>query len=331
MSPGKTWCDESQEGGNPVKNKLSAGVIGVGSMGKNHARIYSQLKDVELVGVADTNEALAASVSRSYGCTSYADYHDLLGRGLNVLSVAVPTTLHRQVALDAIQRGVNVLVEKPIADTVENADALIRAARDNKVKLMVGHVERFNPAIAKLKEMIDVGLLGDVVSISAKRVGPYNPRIRDVGIILDLGTHDIDVMAYLRGKRIKEVYALAGSVVHSHEDHAIITLNFDGGSSGMIDTNWLTPHKVRNLTVIGSKGIAEVNYVEEALRIFDQEWVRDAKIEKEEPLKLELVHFIECVRLDKKPLVSGEDGRHALAVALAAVDSARTGTVCKIA
>jgi len=307
--------------------QLRVGVIGVGAMGKNHARLYSELLGVELIGVSDVNETLAASIAQSYGCKRFADYNDLLGENLDALSIVVPTTLHKKVALDAIQKGINVLVEKPIADTVENADEIIKAARENKVKLMVGHVERFNPAIIKLKELIDSGLLGKVVSISAKRVGPYNPRIRDVGIVLDLGTHDIDIMSYLYGEKIREVYASAGSVVHSHEDHAIITLNFDSGSSGVIDTNWLTPHKVRNLTVIGSKGIAEVNCIDETLRIFDQEWVRDAKIGKEEPLKLELLHFIDCVQHDKKPLVSGEDGRHVLEVAIAAVESARTGKV----
>lgn len=313
-----------------MRRRLRAGVIGVGAMGKNHARLYSELPGVQLVGVADADENLAASIGRDYDCKPYADYHDLLNKNLDVLSIVVPTTLHKQVALDAIKKGINILVEKPIADTVKNADEVIRAARKKGIKLMVGHVERFNPAIMRLKELIDSGLLGKVVSISAKRVGPYNPRIRDVGIVLDLGTHDIDIMSYLYGEKIKEVYASAGTVVHSHEDHAIITLNFDNGSSGVIDTNWLTPHKVRNLTVIGSQGIAEVNYIEEALRIFDQEWVRDAKIEKEEPLKLELIHFIDCVQHNRKPLVSGEDGRHALEVALAAVESARTGKVCEI-
>jgi UDP-N-acetylglucosamine 3-dehydrogenase len=309
---------------------LRVGVIGVGAMGENHARLYYELPGVELIGVADTNETLAASIAQSYGCKAFAGYNDLLDENLDALSIAVPTTLHKQVALDAIKRGINVLVEKPIADTIENADEIIEAARQKGVKLMVGHVERFNPAVIKLKELKDNGLLGNVVSISAKRVGLYNPRIKDVGIIIDLGTHDIDIMSYLYGERIKEVYASAGSVVHSHEDHAIITLNFHNGSSGVIDTNWLTPHKVRNLTVIGSQGIAEVDYIEETLRIFDQEWIRDAKIEKEEPLKLELLHFIDCVQHDKKPLVSGEDGRHALEVALAAVESARIGKVCEI-
>ena len=315
---------------NPLRKQLRVGVIGVGAMGKNHARLYSELFGVELIGVSDVNETLVASVARSYGCKPFADYNDLLGENLDALSIAVPTTLHKNVALDAIQRGINVLVEKPIADTVENADEIIKAALKNGVKLMVGHVERFNPAIIKLKELVGNGLLGNIVSISAKRVGPYNPRIRDVGIILDLGTHDIDIMSYLYGEKVKEVYASAGSVVHSHEDHAIITLNFDSGSSGVIDTNWLTPHKVRNLTVIGSRGIAEVNYIEETLKIFDQEWIRDAKIEKEEPLKLELLHFIDCVQNDREPLVSGEQGKHALEVALAAVESARTGKVCEI-
>ena len=299
-------------------------------MGRNHARLYSELPGVELVGVADVNETLAISVAQSYGCKPFADYNDLLDENLDALSIAVPTTLHREVALDAIEKGINILIEKPIADTIENADEVIEAARKKGVKLMVGHVERFNPAIIKLKELIDSGLLGNVVSISARRVGPYPPRIKDVGIIVELGAHDIDIMSYLYGEKIKEVYASAGSVVHSHEDHAIITLNFNDGSSGVIDTNWLTPHKVRSLTVIGSKGIAEVDYVEQTLRIFDQEWVRDAKIEVEEPLKLELLHFIDCVQYDKKPLVSGEDGKHALEVAIAAIESARTGKVCQI-
>jgi UDP-N-acetylglucosamine 3-dehydrogenase len=313
-----------------VRKRLRAGVIGVGAMGRNHARLYSELPGVELIGVSDVNEALAASIARSYDCKAYTDYRSLLAADLDAVSIVVPTTLHKKVALDAIKKRINVLVEKPIADTVGHADEIIRAARRNKVKLMVGHVERFNPAITKLKELVDSGLLGKVVSISAKRVGPYNPRIRDVGIILDLGTHDIDIMSYLYGEKIKEVYASAGTVVHSHEDHAIITLKFGSGGSGVIDTNWLTPHKVRNLTVIGSQGIAEIDCIEQVLRICDREWIRDAKIEKAEPLKLELMHFIDCVRNDREPLVSGQEGKHALAVALAAVESARTGKVMPI-
>jgi len=144
-----------------LRKRSRAGVIGIGAMGKNHARVYSQLPDVELIGVADVNQNLVASVAQSYDCKPYADYHDLLGENLDAVSIVVPTTLHKKVALDAIKKGINVLVEKPIADTVENADEMMEASRDSRVKLMVGHVERFNPAIIKLKELIDNGLLGD--------------------------------------------------------------------------------------------------------------------------------------------------------------------------
>lgn len=313
-----------------MQQPLRAGVIGVGAMGQHHARLYFQLPDVELIAVADTDGERAISIAQIYECQAYPDYRDLLNEKLDVVSVAVPTTLHKQVALDAISRGINVLVEKPIADTMESADEIIKAARQSKVKLMVGHVEHFNPAITKLKELIDSGQLGEIISISAKRVGPYQTRIKDVGVIVDIGTHDVEVMSYLYGEKVKEVYALAGSTVHKYEDHAIVTLRFNNGASGVIETNWLTPHKVRTLTVIGSKGIAEVNYNESSLRISDREWVRDAKIDKQEPLKLELQHFVDYVRRDKDPLVSGEVARHILAVALAAVESYSTGKVCGI-
>ena len=313
-----------------MRQALRAGVIGVGAMGRHHARLYFQLPDVELIGVADIAEERAISVAQSYGCQAYLDYTDLLKENLDVVSLAVPTTLHKRVALGAIQRGVNILIEKPIASTLKDADELVEAARQNGVKLMVGHVEHFNPAITKLKELIDNGHLGQIISISAKRVGPYQSRITDVGVIVDIGTHDIEVMSYLYGEKVKEVYALAGSTVHKYEDHAIVTLRFNNGASGVIETNWLTPHKVRTLTVTGSKGIAEVNYNESSLRISDREWVRDAKIDKQEPLKLELQHFVDYARRDKDSLVSGEVARHILEVALAAVESYRTGKVCQI-
>ncbi len=263
---------------------LKAGVIGVGAMGRNHARIYAGLPQVKLVGVADINEEQARSVAQCYGCRAYKNYQELLEEELDVVNIAVPTTLHFEVAREAIQRKINVLIEKPVAHSIEQVDLLIETNNKSDVKVMVGHIERFNPAVKKLKELIDGGALGEIISLSAKRVGPYNPRIRDVGIILDLGTHDIDVMAYLSGAQVKSVYAVAGSVFHNHEDHAIITLKFDNGSSGVIDTNWLTPHKLRKLTVVGAKGIAEVDYQEASLRLYDREWVREAKIEKKEPL-----------------------------------------------
>jgi UDP-N-acetylglucosamine 3-dehydrogenase len=313
-----------------LERLLRVGVIGTGSMGNNHARIYAESPAIELIGIADVDSGIANSVAQEFECQPYTNYRDLFKNKPDAISIAVPTVLHKEIALEAINENINILVEKPIADTLANADEIIDAARRRGVKLMVGHIERFNPAIIKLKEIIGSGQLGDIISISAKRVGPYSPRIRDVGIILDLGTHDIDVITFLIGKKVKEIYALAGSVIHNHEDHAIITLKFTNGGKGVIETNWLTPHKVRELTVIGSEGIAEVNYIDLTLKILDKEWIRDAKIEKREPLSLEIEHFINCIRQDKEPIVAGEDGRYALALAIAATESSKTGMVYKI-
>jgi UDP-N-acetylglucosamine 3-dehydrogenase len=299
-------------------------------MGSNHARVYFESSKYDLIGVADLNYERASVIAQNYECKVFENYETLLKENLDVVSIVVPTILHKEVALKAINSRSNILVEKPMSDTVQNADEIIHTAYQKEVKVLVGHIERFNPAIIKLKELIDSNLLGDIISISAKRVGPFNPRIRDVGIILDLGTHDIDILSYLSGKKVKAIYAVAGSAIHTHEDHAIITLTFEDGSNGVIETNWLTPHKMRTLTVVGSNGIAEVDYVNSTLHLFDKEWIREAKIEKQEPLKLEIEHFAECILNNKEPLVTGEDGKIILEIALKAIDSAQTGKVCPL-
>ncbi len=313
---------------------LRVGVVGVGSMGFHHARVYSELAKegkVELVGVADANFERAKEVAKKFKTLPYSDYRELAEENLDAVSIAVPTSLHKQAALNFIERGTNVLVEKPIAESIESAGVIIRAAEKNGVVLMVGHIERFNPAVLKLKELIEKGELGDIVTISAKRVGPMAARIRDVGIIIDLGVHDIDVISYLFGRPIEEVYARAGNVIHPAgvEDHALITLGFKDGS-GIVETNWLTPHKIRTLNVVGTGGIAYLDYIEQSLRLYNDEWIKEAKIRKREPLRNELEHFIECVERGKRPIVDGEAGLHALRVALLAQESARTGKVLEV-
>ena len=296
-------------------------VIGVGAMGQHHVRIYSEMENVELVGISDVSETRVNELSQQYGTKGFTEYKELLAQGLDAVSIVVPTTLHMQVGLDVIASGANLLIEKPIADTLENAEKLTKAAIDAGVGLMVGHIERFNPAVTKLKEIIDSGLLGKIVSISARRVGPYNPRIRDVGVILDIGVHDIDVISYLYGKKVNEVYSIAGADIHSFEDHAAIVLRYDHEFSGIVETNWLTPHKVRKLTVIGVGGVAYLDYIEQTVELHDGEWIRNAKVEKGEPLKIELEHFIDAISNGKPPRPSGEEGIHALRVAMAAIES----------
>ena len=313
---------------------LRVGVVGVGMMGRHHVRVYSELAEegrVELVGIADTNLGRARELAGKYGTTPYPNYTELAREGLDAVSIAVPTSLHRDVAVEFINRGAGVLVEKPIADTVENAEAIMQAAEDAGVTLMVGHIERFNPAVLRLKEIIEGGLLGRLVTISAKRVGPMAKRIRDVGIIVDLGVHDIDVISFLFGEPVRTVYARAGNVLHpvGVEDHALITLGFEGGT-GIVETNWLTPHKTRTLSVVGTEGIAYVDYISQSLKLYNHEWIREAKIDRREPLRNELEHFIECVENGERPITDGEAGLHALRVALLAQESARTGRVMEV-
>ena len=292
---------------------MKVGVIGVGNMGRHHPRVYSEL-GAELVGVADTDLAKARKIAAQYATKVYSDYKELLTQDLDAVSIAVPTIEHRAVALAAIQKGVNLLIEKPIADSIESAQEIITAAEARRVKLMVGHIERFNPAVKKLKQIIDDGILGRLVLISARRVGPFVPRISDVGIIVDVATHDIDIIRYLVGSEYTSVFARSTRYKNVKGDAAIILIGF-GDISASIEVNWYTPHKVRSLTVTGTEGIAYLDYIEQEVEIYNAEWNMTPKIDKCEPLKLELEHFLDCIRTDREPLTNGYEGLKALEIA----------------
>ncbi|HMK46816.1 MAG TPA: UDP-N-acetylglucosamine 3-dehydrogenase [Methanocella sp.] len=309
---------------------MRIGVIGAGAMGQNHIRTYNQMNGVKLVGISDVDKDRVESLGRQYNTRAFTDYRDLLKLDLDAVSVVVPTTLHKQVALDVISSGTSLLVEKPISDTIENAEAITDAAFAGNVTLMIGHIERFNPAVVKMKQIIDSGKLGKVVSISTSRVGPYNPRIRDVGVILDIGVHDIDIISYLYNSRVSEVYSIAGKEIHSFEDHASIFLRFEGDRAGIVETNWLTPHKIRKFAVIGTEGVAYGDYMQQTVTIHDKEWVRDARIDKKEPLLCELENFVMTCKDHREPVTTGEDGIHALNVAIAAIESYKNRSMVKI-
>jgi len=308
---------------------MRVGVIGIGSMGKNHLRVYSEMNQ-EIVGIADINIERGNFLAEKYNTKFFRDYRELLKKDLDAVSIAVPTTLHKKVALDCMEKGINILIEKPIADTLRNALEIKAKAEKEDLKVMVGHIERFNPAIEKIKEMTGAGEMGELVSISAKRVGPYNPRIRDVGIIIDLGVHDIDIISYLYKDKVEYVYASAGSVIHNFEDHASILLKFRNGHAGLIETNWLTPFKIRTLTMVGDRGIASIDYLVPSLKLYNEKEEKYIRIEKKEPLKSELEHFIECIKKNKEPIVSIEDGKNALKIALSAIESYKKNKIIKI-
>lgn len=293
---------------------IRVGVVGVGAMGQHHARIYSQLGC--LVGVSDADAATAKGIGEKYAVPYYTNYRELLGK-VDAVSIVVPTTLHRQVATDFLSHGVHCLVEKPIASSLAEAKEMIRVAEESHVKLMVGHIERFNPAITALKKVIDAGTLGQLLIISTRRVGPSVPRIRDVGVIIDSATHDIDVARYLTGKEPVDVFSKAGSLRHPKEDHAVIVMDF-GDVTACIEVNWFTPQKVRTLVATGSDGIAYLDYIEQQLTVHNSHGPQVIKVEKAEPLLLELKHFLKCIDEDKQPLVDGYEGMKTLEIALKA-------------
>ncbi|MFC2162181.1 Gfo/Idh/MocA family oxidoreductase [Candidatus Altiarchaeota archaeon] len=300
---------------------LKTAVIGVGCMGKHHARVYSELEDVELVGVADLNIEAAEQIAGDYKSRPYSDYKEmLLTEKPDAVSIAVPTIHHKEVALFALEHGIHVLVEKPIAHTVEAAMEISNKAYEKGLTLMVGHIERFNPAVQELKKVIESEKIGQPVAMSARRVGPFTNRISDVGVIIDVGVHDIDIMSYLFNDTIHRAYASAGHSRGQNETHAMIMLQFNQGGTGIIETNRLTPKKIRELTVTGTHGVAIVDYIEQSLTIHNGDTVIH-DIAKIEPLKNELMHFIDCLNKGTRPLVNGIEGTHALEVALGAVSS----------
>ena len=293
---------------------IKVGVIGLGAMGHNHARLYSQLK-CQLVGVADADQQRAKEIGEKYAIPYYSDYHKLLS-GVEAVSIAVPTTAHHAVAMDFLNAGIHCLVEKPIAFSLSEADEMIEAAEKNHVNLAVGQIERFNPAVIRLKEIVDEGILGKILIISTRRVGPSVPRIRDVGVVIDSATHDIGVIRYLlNNKEPTNIFSRVGKLKHSKEDYAVIVLDFDN-TTACIEVNWFTPQKVRTLVATGSEGIAYLDYIDQTLAINNSNGMEDASVVKAEPLRLELENFLFSLSVGKQPSVNGSEGKAILRIAL---------------
>jgi UDP-N-acetylglucosamine 3-dehydrogenase len=302
-----------------LKKIVRAGVIGVGSMGKNHARLYSEFPDVELVGVADANLELVQNIATQYNTQYFTDYKELLRQNLDLVSVVVPTSFHHEVTIAAAQAGVNVLVEKPIARTIENASTMIETCAKKGVKLMVGHVERFNPIFPVIKSRISKL---NIISIDISRLGPFPPRIRDVGVVVDLATHDIDILRFLTDSEFHKVLSLIGSgLVPDREDTALLSFEMDNGILCHINTNWLTPFKVREVNIAAKEKYIKGWLIDRKISEFEtlnngDYIVREIPVPYGEPLQLELRAFVKSVSENIKPPVTGEDGLAALKVAL---------------
>jgi UDP-N-acetylglucosamine 3-dehydrogenase len=298
---------------------LRVGVVGVGTMGQHHVRVYTEIDNCELVGIFDKDAERAKEIASKYGTKTFGSLEDLIKIHPDAVSIAVPTSLHKEVAIKFLKEGIACLIEKPISATIEDAQEIIDAAEESGTVLMVGHIERFNPAVLKLKDLITKGELGNVLVLSARRVGPQAPRIMDVGIIIDLATHDIDVVRFLIGREPKEIYARYGSYHWHKEDYALILLDFEK-TIACIEANWFTPYKVRTLIATGTNAIANLNYIDQTIEINSSKVRQIVEVNKKEPLKVELEHFIECVREGKRPLVDGYEGLKNLKIAITALE-----------
>ena len=312
-------------------NRLNVAVIGCGFWGKNHARIYNDLGDVSLVAVADVNEEAVKRIGETYSADQYLDPLEVFEReDVEAVSICTPTVTHAELALAAMEAGKHVLVEKPMTDTVTEAERLIRAAEKNGVHLAVGFVERFNPGVIEALRLVSEGEIGDVILARAHRVSRYPLRISDVGVVKDLAIHDIDIVRQLFDSEPETVYATAGKITHGFEDYANIILRFPGNRSAFIETNWLTPHKIRRLILTGSEGLITVEFITQEITVENNERRYQPFLETREPLTLELEDFVQSVLNDTPPKASGEDGLMALRICEAALESAEKGQPIKI-
>jgi UDP-N-acetylglucosamine 3-dehydrogenase len=328
--------------------RLKVGVVGAGSMGMNHLRVLRDFDEeqIQLVGVAETSEMALHQATSRFHVPGYTDYRQMVEHTQpDLVAVVVPTHLHFQIAEYLLNQGVNVLIEKPMTSTIEEARTLLDIARVQNVKIAIGHVERFNPAIIELKRRLVANELGQLFHLHARRLGPFPPRIRDVGVTLDLATHDVDVMRYLADADVMHVYAQTQQHVHTtHEDLLLGVLRFSNGAIGVLDVNWLTPTKIRELTITGEKGMFLVNYLTQDVYFYENDYTTTTwnemrrltgvsegtmtrlKVQKAEPLRLEYEDVFTAIQQDTLPTVTGEDGLAVLHIAHRLTESAYKNT-----
>lgn len=319
---------------------MHVGVIGVGSMGQNHARLLAERG--MLAAVADTVPEAARSIGEKYAVKHFLSYQELLKSDVDAVVIVTPTSTHKKIAEDAIRAGKHVLLEKPMTGNSSELREITALASSKKVVLAGGFTERHNPVVSFVKQSLQAGEFGDLITAATRRVSSTPSRIRDVGVVMDLGVHDIDVVQHVVGSRAKSVYALGGKTQGMRfEDHANILVEFENGSTGFIEVNWLTPMKVRKLALTCGRNFVEADYMEQAALVASSAFrplesgnlynvplefdLRRIALKKEEPLRRELSDFQMAVETGKEPLVTGESALATLKIAEGALESMRAG------
>jgi UDP-N-acetylglucosamine 3-dehydrogenase len=312
--------------------KLGTAVVGTGFWGKNHARVYSELESTDLVAICDVNRERAKAVAEQFGVKAYTSSSRMLkNEDVEALSVCTWSTKLAGEALKALRAGKHVLVEKPMATHTKQAEKLLEVAEENGLHLTVGFLMRFIPGLQHIREAVENKRIGGLVCATAKRVSQWPERIGDVGVVKDTAIHDIDVIRYISNEDPIGVYAKTGSMKHrKFEDYAQIMLTYEDGKSAFIESNWLTPYKTRTLTVTGSDAIMRLDYMTQELWIEDPKENLQPRYPWQEPLKLELQHFADCITGKKKPLITGVDGLKALRIAEAALRSSAKNRAMKL-
>jgi UDP-N-acetylglucosamine 3-dehydrogenase len=316
-----------------VGRPLRVGVIGAGVMGSNHARVLAGLPDTTLVGVVDPLPAHRARATQLAGCRTFVNLDELIAEGVDAAIIAAPTHLHHEIALKSIARGIHVLVEKPIASSVMEGCEIVDAAQRAGVTLMVGHVERFNPAVAAIKQAISGE---DILSIAITRVGPFPPRMSNVGVVIDLAVHDIDLIRWFTESDIVDVQPQLASAVAEREDIALLQFRTASGVLAHINTNWLTPFKARSVTVATrDKYVVGDLLTRQVTECFgfrpDGSYsMRHLPVGQDEPLRAELIAFLAAVRTGGVPAVTGEEGVASLKIAIQCLEAPKTPAIAGV-
>lgn len=317
-----------------MKHKLRCVVIGSGNMGQKHARIYSEIAD--LIAVSDIDSVNGQKIANIYKIRYYKNYLEMLNTEKpDAVTVATPTNTHKSIAIECLKRKIPTLVEKPIAKSIEDAKDIINIAKENNTLLLIGHIERFNPAVRKVKELITMGKLGNVINVMARRVGGFPAQIRDVDIAVDLAIHDIDIINYLLEENPIKIITNKHRVhVLNREDSSEFFMLYSK-TSAFIQTSWISCVKIRKLNITGSDGYLEMDYINQEITYYKSKYrkfwntfmgysdfilqfanpkVQQILITKKEPLKEELKYFLKCIR--NKQLVDADYALIALKIAL---------------
>ena len=326
--------DTGLEQGDFAMDRIRVGVIGVGSLGQHHARVYASLPEVELVGIVDPFPGRADEIAGKFGTRVFSDYTELFGK-VDAVNIATPTTLHAEIGISCLEQGLHVLVEKPITHTLEDADRLIQAAQKHNRILQIGHLERFNPAVVALREIVTRPRF-----FEAHRMGLFSPRSLDVDVILDLMIHDLDIISLLVPSPVEKITAVGIAIMSNRIDIANARMQFADGCVANITASRVSMEKIRKLRLFQKQEYISLDYTRQDLAVFSLKQnagtplpeIVNRKIEpeKKEPLLLEIVSFLETIRGIRPVACSGDEGRRALSLALRVREQAETAQAGEI-